>query len=274
MRRYLLENKVKIVVATHKAYAMPTDEMYIPIHVGATLHPDLDLGYQKDNVGDNISEKNDSYSELTGLYWAWKNLDAPYIGLAHYRRHFGAKHHRGKNRMDWIIKSDELLPLLDDYDIILPKKRHYYIESLYSHYKHTHYANQLDATREVISELYPDYLDTYDQVLAQTSGYMFNMVVMKKELLDQYCTWLFNILFALEKKMGSEKLSSFQQRFYGRVSEIIFNVWLQQQIKLGTISPDRIKELPLVYIEGVNWWKKGVAFLKAKFFHKRYENSF
>ena len=71
-----MENKVKIVVATHKKYAMPNDEMYLPLHVGATLHPDIDLGYQKDNVGENISQKNDSYSELTGLYWAWKDLDA------------------------------------------------------------------------------------------------------------------------------------------------------------------------------------------------------
>lgn len=269
-----MENKVKIVVATHKKYAMPNDEMYLPLHVGATLHPDIDLGYQKDNVGENISQKNDSYSELTGLYWAWKNLDADYIGLAHYRRHFGAKHHHGKNRLDWVIKSNELLPMLEQYSILLPKKRHYYIETLYSHYEHTHYSNQLDATREIISKKYPDYLATYDEVLSKTYGYMFNMAIMKKDLMDQYCTWLFDILFELEKKMGSTELSAFQQRFYGRVSEIIFNVWLQQQIKWGKISPTQIKELPLIYVEGVNWWKKGTAFLKAKFLHQRYENSF
>ena len=90
-----MENKtVKIVVATHKKYKMPKDEMYLPLHVGAAGKVDacgnpLDLGYQKDNTGDNISGKNASFCELTGLYWAWKNLDADYIGLAHYRRHFG-----------------------------------------------------------------------------------------------------------------------------------------------------------------------------------------
>ena len=117
---------------------------------------------------------------MTGLYWAWKNLDADYIGLAHYRRHFGAKHHHGKNRLDWVIKSNELLPMLEQYSILLPKKRHYYIETLYSHYEHTHYSNQLDATREIISKKYPDYLATYDEVLSKTSGYMFNMAIMKK----------------------------------------------------------------------------------------------
>lgn len=36
---------------------MPTDDLYLPIHVGAELNKDKDLGYQKDNVGDNISDK-------------------------------------------------------------------------------------------------------------------------------------------------------------------------------------------------------------------------
>lgn len=269
-----MRDKVKIIVATHKEYAMPNDEIYLPVHVGAALHPQLDLSYQKDDIGDNISVKNNIYSELTGLYWAWKNLDADYIGLAHYRRQFGSKHRQGKDRMKWIIKGAELLPLLDRYDVLLPKKRRYYIETLYSHYEHTHYSNQLDLTREIINDKYPEYIQTYDEVIKQTSGYMFNMMIMKKDLFDDYCAWLFDILFELENRIEDQDLSAFQQRFYGRVSEIIFNVWLQQQIKDGVINKNRIAELPLVYVEGVNWWKKGTAFLKAKFFHQRYKNSF
>ena len=84
---------IKIIVAAHKKYWMPDDDMYLPLHVGAEGKTDengqpLDLGYTKDNTGDNISSKNANYCELTGMYWAWKNLDADYIGLAHYRRHF------------------------------------------------------------------------------------------------------------------------------------------------------------------------------------------
>ena len=72
---------------------MPQDDMYLPVHVGASGKNDL--GYTKDNTGENISELNPSFCELTGLYWAWKNLDADYIGLAHYRRHFSMVKKKG-----------------------------------------------------------------------------------------------------------------------------------------------------------------------------------
>ena len=156
----------------------------------------------------------------------------------------------------------------------VPKKRKYYIETLYSHYEHTHYASQLDITREIIAEKYPDYLKSYDEVVKHTYGYMFNMMIMQKRYLNDYCEWLFDILFELEKRIDPQELSAFQGRFYGRVSEIIFNVWLDGEIKLGKIKKNEIKELPYQHMEKINWWKKSTAFLKAKFVGKRYEGSF
>ena len=126
---------VKIVIATHKKYRMPTDLMYLPLHVGAEGKKngdgkDLDLGYTKDNTGDNISNLNASFCELTGLYWAWKNLDTDYIGLAHYRRHFALK--RMGNLWDRVLTYEQLKPYLGKVKIFTPNKRRYYIETLYS----------------------------------------------------------------------------------------------------------------------------------------------
>lgn len=260
---------VKVIIATHKKYQMPTDKMYIPLHVGA--EGKKDLGYMKDNTGENISDLNSSFCELTGLYWAWKNVDADYIGLAHYRRHFSLKNKRG---FENVLKYSELKPFLGKIKIFVPKKRRYYIETLYSHYEHTHYANHLNLTREIIKEMYPAYSKSYDKILNRSYGYMFNMMIMDKELLNDYCTWLFDILFELQKRVKQQDLSAFQGRFYGRVSEIIFNVWLDYQLNTGVLRADEIKEIGCIHMEKINWWKKGTAFLKAKFFGKKYEGSF
>ena len=77
---------IKIIVAAHKKYRMPADDIYLPLHVGAEGKESI--GYQGDNIGENISNLNPYFCELTGMYWMWKNLKADYLGLAHYRRHF------------------------------------------------------------------------------------------------------------------------------------------------------------------------------------------
>lgn len=165
-------------------------------------------------------------------------------------------------------------PYLDKVRVFVPKKRKYYIETLYSHYDHTHYSEQLDTTREIIERMYPKYIKSYDKIMKQRYGYMFNMMIMSKDLMDDYCTWLFNILFELKKQLNMPELSNFQGRFYGRVSEIIFNVWLDYQLQGGKIKQSEVMELSCIHMEDINWLKKGTAFLKAKFFGKRYEGSF
>lgn len=78
----------------HKPYRTPDDPAYLPLHVGTALHPDVLPGIQGDDEGDNISRLNASYSELTALYWMWKNCDADYKGLVHYRRLFASPQSR------------------------------------------------------------------------------------------------------------------------------------------------------------------------------------
>ena len=85
--------RLKILVACHKAdHAIRQDDNYMPIQVGKALHPELNLGFQCDNTGDNISSMNPYYCELTGMYWMWKNTSADIIGLVHYRRYFYDKY--------------------------------------------------------------------------------------------------------------------------------------------------------------------------------------
>jgi len=123
---------IKVIVATHKQYQMPSDKMYLPLHVGADSNKN-ETTFAKDNTGDNISIKNPNYCELTGLYWAWKNLKNDYVGLVHYRRYFTMAKHIPKTeeeKFNIVLSQDETEKLLEEADIILPQKRKYYIENL------------------------------------------------------------------------------------------------------------------------------------------------
>ena len=259
---------IKIIVATHKKYQMPEDELYLTLHVGCEGKENI--GYIGDNTGDNISLKNSSFCELTGLYWAWKNLNADYIGLSHYRRHFTCCKNIPKKEEDKfkvLLTKEQANTLLEKVDIILPKIRKYYIENLYDHYKHTMYIETLDETRKIIEEQCPEYLKEFDKLHKRTSAHMFNMFIMKKEYLDKYCTWLFNILFELEKRIDPKQYDSFHARYLGRISELLLDVWINT-------NNLKYEEIKVIDMQNVNWLKKGIAFLQAKFTGKKYGKSF
>lgn len=259
---------IKVLVAAHKKYQMPEDKMYLPLHVGA--EGKQDIGFTKDNSGENISIKNPYYCELTGLYWAWKNLDAEYIGLVHYRRYFCAAKKIPKTeaqKFKVVLTQEQLEKKLQKADIILPKKRNYYIESIYNHYKHTMYIEPFDCAGEVIKEKYPEYYKEFENLKHTTKLHAFNMFIMKKTYLDEYCTWLFDILGEVEKRVDSSQYSAFHKRFYGRISERLLDVWIKTK-------GYKYEEIKVIDMQNINWLKKGFSFLTAKFTGKKYEASF
>lgn len=259
-----------IIVATHKNSDMPNEKCYLPLHVGREGNEDF--GFTGDNTGDNISFKNPAYSELTGLYWAWKNLDVEYLGLVHYRRFFSLKSRRFLKThapMECVITDEELQPILEPATVIVPKKRRYYIETLASHYAHTMNDGKkhLVETRDILMQKYPDYLFAFDRVMKQTSAHMFNMFIMPKKLVDQYCTWLFDILSELENRIDVSHYNAFDKRFLGRVSEILLNVWMKY-------NQVQYKEIGFIDMWPVNWMNKIARYLLAKIFKKKYNESF
>lgn len=245
---------LKVLVATHKKYWMPEDACYLPLHVGR--EGKNDLGYVGDNTGDNISNKNANYCELTGLYWAWKNLNCEYIGLCHYRRYF-AKKEKVRDKKERIMGAHDYESLLERYDVILPTKRNYYIETVRSQYEHAHVKSDLDTVKQVIDELYPDYSNAFEVVMNRRRLHILNMFVMKKSLFDEYCKWLFTILFEVEKRVDISSYSVYEARIFGFLSERLFNVWLEKQ-QLNC------KEVPVVFLEKQNWAKKITKFLIRK----------
>ena len=123
---------IRLIVASHKKYEMPKDDMYIPLYVGSKGKESI--GFERDDNGINISEKNPFFCELTGLYWAWKNLNSDYIGICHYRRHFTLSRRipkSEKEKFEILLSKEEADKILENTDIILSKERKYYIENLY-----------------------------------------------------------------------------------------------------------------------------------------------
>ncbi|MDQ0479475.1 hypothetical protein QOZ93_001216 [Hathewaya limosa] len=252
---------VKILVATHKKYKMPEENIYIPLHVGR--EGKQDLGYIGDNTGENISIKNPNYCELTGLYWAYKNLKCEYIGLCHYRRYFTMKNIfkraiQTNNKLDLILNKSQIEELLSKYNVILPKKRNYYIETIESHYKNAHHIEDLKKVEKIIETDYPEYMESFKSVMNGRTLHLYNMFIMKKDDFDKYCEWLFHILFKLEGSIDISSYDNYQKRIYGFLSERLFNVWIAKQ-------EFNIKELPILNMEKVEWVKKIKNFLKRKF---------
>lgn len=261
---------VKILIATHKQYFVPKDNIYLPIHVGADSNKNKTT-FIDDNTGENISNKNPYFCELTGLYWAWKNLKGvDYVGLVHYRRYFTMskkKYKTEEEKFKHVLTTEEADKLLENNNIILPKLRKYYIENLYDHYAHTMYVEPLNLTGEIIKKDYPEYYEEFQKLHKRTSAHMFNMFIMDKQTFDNYCKWLFDILFKLETKVDESKYDSFHARLYGRISELLLDVWINTN-KL------KYKEVKVMDMQNVNLWKKGTSFLQAKFFGKKYGKSF
>lgn len=250
----------RLLVAAHKPYWMPSGSMYLPVHVGAALS-DADLGFQRDDEGDNISESNPRYSELTAIYWAWRNLDADAVGLAHYRRHF-----RGTGERN-TLTSSEASELLSRSPIVLPKRRKYYIETVGDHYGHTFDTTHLTLLREVLEAKDSSALPAYDALLAARSAHIFNMFLMRRDMFDAYCEWLFPILFEVETRLDFTGMTPFEARVMGRLSERLMDTWISSR-DLGYI------ECPVISMEKTNWVKKGGGFLAAKFLGKKYTKSF
>lgn len=251
--------EMKILVAAHKPYPMPQQAVYCPIWVGAANRGPAPDGWLRDDDGEHISQKNDTFCELTALYWAWKNLDAEYLGLCHYRRYFAQS--KTGEKFARIAAETTLRQKLGEAPVLLPQKRNYYIETNYTQYVHAHHAQDLDETRRILEEKFPDYLPAYDASMQRTDGHRFNMMVMRRDLLNSYCEWLFAVLFELENRLDISDYSTNDRRVFGFVSERLLDVWLET-------NGVNYTELPVVNLESQHWPKKILNFLKRKFIGK------
>ena len=246
--------KACVAVAMHKPAPLPADPLYLPLWVGAAQSEQSGMeGCRRDDSGENISLRNPRWCELTGLYWLWRNVDAEALGLCHYRRYLAGRH--GGRGLERVLTQAEAEALLHEYEVLLPKKRHYWVETNRSQYDHAHHASDMDAVHALLAEAEDKrYLEAFDRVMARRSGHRFNLFVMRQDCFRRYCGWLFPLLFQLEQRLDLSGYSAYDQRVFGFVAERLLDVWL-------TVQRPRCRELPLVYTESQHWPRKILRFL-------------
>lgn len=205
-----------IFVMTHKEFWPPSDKMYVPLQVGREGKESL--SYLGDNTGDNISEKNQYYSELTGVYWVWKNYhQSENVGICHYRRFL-------LNDAGKLFTEREIEGILSHYDLITTKTltmRYPY----YDGFSHNHNIRDLETALRIIKRMYPEYTDTLMEMVHQRETWFGNMMICKKTLYDEYCSFLFPIFFEMEKEMNVEGYDDYHKRVFGFLSEFLLYVW-------------------------------------------------
>jgi len=232
---------IKILIATHEEFPLPQNDIFLPIQVGKKIAENK-MNIQGDDEGDNISEKNPNYCELTALYWAWKNFrNIEYIGLNHYRRYFCSsnklQHTIFLSEKEFEKERDSIsIPdyknTLKKYDIIKVKPFTYYhsIEAVLTKILST---EDLKILEQLIKEKYPNYYKTYiDYMRYNNKISSCNMFIMKFQIFEEYCRWIFELLFELEKRV---LISPYivPARIFGFLSEALFNIYcIENKLKI------------------------------------------
>ena len=266
----------KIFVSYHKPSVLLKSDVFVPIQVGRAaanlMHKDgkskdKDLLWLSDNLigddtGENISEKNRNYCELTAQFWAWKNVKADYIGFMHYRRHlsFNVNENFAENKWGLIeeehitseyinkynLSDDKIKDFIKDYDLIVAKGwdvRNAGSKNNYDHYKSSDkklFIKDYDLALKILCEKYPEYSKAAEVYNNSYIGYYTNIFISNYKIFNKYCSMLFDVLFELEKNIDITKYSLEEARVFGYISEWIFGIYVTY---LSMQNKVKIKEL-------------------------------
>ena len=246
-----MKKSISVYVVTHKDCFVPENSLLKTIQVGCSINMNHITGMLYDDTGDNISEKNRMYCELTAQYWAWKNdTTSDYIGFFHYRRYlnFSGKELNAdcwgniiyENPLNQTIldelgiEANNMEKIISQYDVIVPKPRvipggkNIYDEYIKAEGQHK---RDLDTALRILKEKYPEYTESADDYMNSNIPYEVNMFIMRSELFKEYASWLFNILFEVEKQLDFSAYNQYELRVMGFLSERLFGIWFTHNKK-------------------------------------------
>lgn len=260
-----------ILICAHKPCELPTHPATLPIQVGKAISgTDLNLRGGGDDQGENISHKNGLYCEMTALYYVWKNLDTPYIGLMHYRRLFLLDR---KHRMPWRPNTERITDytdedieytkeLLEHYDLITVPQ-FCYKKSIKEQFIDNHGTKFYNIMKEAISDFCPEYLPAFNQFMEHNNKLTpFNMFIAKREKITPYFEWIFPLLEYIEQHYNITEENPENARAIGYMTERLFCVYYVHQ-------KWKIKHRPFIFVTGkkrhpiyqyIKWKERNIKF--------------
>lgn len=253
--------KVFIGVCYHKESPIIKNNVFHPIHVGEALSNVFLPDAIPDSTGQNISHKNKAWCELTAIYWMRHNVEADYIGLAHYRRilDFSGKPKRERvfeevspstfRKFGW--DEENVINTISGYDIVMGERYGVHIYGVggslmtnFDFYRHQHFENDMDVVENIIKENHPEYYPHFLNIMNSRRCSFGNIVVMRKEIFHEYSDWMFDVLELVEKKIDISNYDSYQSRIFGFIAERLTNVFIDYSI---SVHKRKVLELPVVY---------------------------
>lgn len=169
--------------------------------------------YLLDSSGDNISHLNKHFSELTGIYWIYKNTNHKFVGVNHYRRFW-----------------DEIqLNNIEFRKDTLYLRTVTFNQSVMSQYIEHHGEYGIDllkyASKLGLIPILPDFIDNLDKENVLYSGN--NLMIASGDIFYPYCQFIFNCLFPLYDlcKNDIKDFPTSQIRLMGFLSERIQTIF-------------------------------------------------
>lgn len=276
--------RVYLQTVHHKAdAALPIFRKHFsPIQVGGNQSSG-DLGVDRDDRGDNIAAKNATYCELTAMYWAWKNIDADFYGLMHYRRMFSARGssmahklhmlHQWYRALRDIVQYDEIGHLWPSsrivrdpatlelecraleaflgrdpapWDVVLPSAVVSRQLSMSRQYALCNCQSDYMIMTNCVRELFPDMTDALTAASSGRSFRLYNMFVMRRSVFQDYAGRLFELLAEVEKRVDLTHRDAYQRRAFGFLAERFLNIYFRYT---ATKQRLRIVDLPTVFVD-------------------------
>ncbi len=263
--------------------------LYIPVRCGAVFDAENPMNIAGDDTGDNISEKRMSFCEFTVQYWAWKNVEADYYGLCHYRRYLSFADRRfatdeynviynavlapSNEQKYGLLNSEAMRKLIEQYDMVVSEYAPVYkipvegrknrtVREMWEAHDNEYFEKQIiDKMFKLIDKLSPTYSRSAREYFSGELHRGFNCYVMKKDLFNELCAFQFPIMFEIDREIDPTGYTQTMLRTPAFVGEMLYGIFVYH---VATQKHCKIKEVQLVFFSDTDQITSDKELIKRK----------